>query len=78
MNGSIEELHMNRVLTGEVLASCQNHIESLQNLSNIISQDAEYLSPLRLNIEIMEWHIRNLAELILPKPDLMLPSLPSY
>ncbi len=66
MNDSIEELHMNRVLTEEVLASCQNHIESLQDLSNLISQDAEYLSPVRLNIKMMEWHIRNLAELILP------------
>jgi hypothetical protein len=68
MNDSIEELHMNRVLTEEVLASCQNHIESLQDLSNLISQDAEYLSPVRLNIKMMEWHIRNLAELILPTP----------
>jgi hypothetical protein len=68
MNDSIEELHMNRVLTEEVLASCQNHIESLKDLSNLISQDAEYLSPVRLNIKMMEWHIRNLAELILPTP----------
>jgi hypothetical protein len=68
MNDSIEELHISQVLTEEVLAACQNHIESLQNLSNLISQDAEYQSPVRINIKMMEWHIRNLAELIRPKP----------
>jgi hypothetical protein len=74
MSDSTEELYENQVLTKEVLASCRNHIESLQNLSYLTSLEAESPSQVRLNLRMMEWHIRNLAELIIPGPQLMLPA----
>jgi hypothetical protein len=65
MYDSAEVLHANRMCTKEVLANCRNNIESLQNLSYLTSLDAESPSKVRLNIRMMEWHIRNLKELML-------------
>ncbi len=74
MSDSTEESYENQMLTKEALASCRNHIESLQNLSHLTSLEAESPSQVRLNTRMMEWHIRNLAELILPTVSLILPA----
>jgi hypothetical protein len=62
---SIEEQFMDRVSSAEVLGSCRNHIESLQNLSYITSLDADHPTQVRLNIKMMEWHLHNLSEALL-------------
>jgi hypothetical protein len=65
MYDSTKELHMDRVLTEEAVASCRNHIETLHNLSYLTALDAESPTQVRLNVRLMEWHIRNIAELLL-------------
>jgi hypothetical protein len=69
-----EELEANRLRTEEVQASCRNHIESLRNLSYLTALEAESPSQVRLNIRMMEWRICDLAELLLPTADLVLPA----
>jgi hypothetical protein len=65
-NDSIEEQFMNRLSSREVLGSCRNHLESLQNLSYITSIDSDYPVQVRLNMKMMEWHLHNLSEILLP------------
>jgi hypothetical protein len=48
-NDSIEEQFTDRVTSEEVLGSCRNHIESLQNLSYLTSLDADYPARVRKN-----------------------------
>jgi len=62
---SIEEQFTDRVSSEEVLGSCRNHIESLQNLSYLTSLDADHPTQVRLNIKMMEWHLHNLSEALL-------------
>jgi hypothetical protein len=62
---SIEEQFTNRTTSREVLGSCLNHLESLQNLSYLISLDADCPTKVRLNIRMMEWHLYNLSEILL-------------
>jgi hypothetical protein len=50
----------------EVLRNCRNHIETLQNLSYLISLDADHPTQVRLNARMMEWHLYNLSEALLP------------
>ena len=71
---STAEFEANQKRTEEVLASCWNHIESLQNLSYLTSLDAESPSQVRLNIRMTDWHLRNLAEMLLPTSGVMLPA----
>jgi hypothetical protein len=59
---SIEEQFTDRMSYTEVLRSCRNQIESLQNLSYITSLDADHPTQVRLNIRMMEWHLHNLSE----------------
>jgi hypothetical protein len=59
---SIEEQFTDRMSYTEVLRSCRNQIESLQNLSYITSLDADHPTQVRLNIRMMEWHLPNLSE----------------
>jgi hypothetical protein len=61
-NNSIEEQFTDRVTSEEILGSCRNHIESLQNLSYLISLDADHPTKVRLNIRMMEWHLQHLSE----------------
>jgi hypothetical protein len=62
---SIEEQFTDRMSNAEVLGSCRNHIESLQNLSYLTSLDADHPTRVRLNIRMMEWHLHNLSEALL-------------
>jgi len=59
---SIEEQFTDRMSNAEVLGSCRNQIESLQNLSYLTSLDADHPTQVRLNIKMMEWHLHNLSE----------------
>jgi hypothetical protein len=61
-NDSIKEQFTDRVTSEEVLGSCRNHIESLQNLSYLTSLDADHPTRVRLNIRMMEWHLLGLSE----------------
>jgi hypothetical protein len=66
-NVRIEEQSTDRVISEELLSSCLNHIETLQNLSHLTSIDAADTNQVRLNVKMMEWHLRNLTEvLVLP------------
>jgi hypothetical protein len=62
---SPKEQDMDLVRSEDVLTSCRNHIESLQNLSYLTVLEADSPTQVRLNIRMMEWHIRNLAEVLL-------------
>lgn len=64
-NVRIEERSTDRVISEELLSSCRNHIETLQNLSRLTSIDAADTNQVRLNVKMMEWHLRNLAEVLL-------------
>jgi hypothetical protein len=59
---AIEEQFTDRMSYAEVLGSCRNQIESLQNLSYLTSLDADHPTQVRLNIRMMEWHLHNLSE----------------
>jgi hypothetical protein len=63
----IEEQFDDRVISEEILRSCRNHIETLQNLSYLTSSDAADSNQVRLNVKMMEGHLLNLTEaLVLP------------
>jgi hypothetical protein len=64
-NIRIEEQFDDRVISEEILRSCRNHIETLQNLGSLTSSDAADPNQVRLNVKMMEWHLRNLAEALL-------------
>jgi hypothetical protein len=64
MRNTTEGPETNKLRTEEVLVSCRNHIESLQNLSYLTSLEAESRTQVRLNVRLIEWHIRNIAELL--------------
>jgi hypothetical protein len=64
-NVRIEEQSTDRVISEELLSSCRNHIETLQNLNHLTSIDAADTNQVRLNVKMMEWHLRNLAEVLL-------------
>jgi hypothetical protein len=64
-NVRIEEQSTDRVISEELLSSCRNHIETLQNLSHLTSIEAADTNQVRLNVKMMEWHLRNLAEVLL-------------
>jgi hypothetical protein len=61
-----EEHFTDRSDTREVLGSCRNDIESLQNLSYLTSLEADSPMQVRLNIKMMEWHLHNLSEALMP------------
>ncbi len=74
-NIRIEEQFTDRVISEELLSSCRNHIETLQNLSYLTSIEAADTNQVRLNVKMMEWHLRNLTEvLVLPLRHLSKPS----
>jgi hypothetical protein len=75
-NVRIEEQFTDRVISEELLSSCRNHIETLQNLSHLISIDAADTIQVRLNVEMMEWHLRNLAEVLLVRVSVAPPAKP--
>jgi len=56
------EHHMNLEISEERLASCRNHIETLQNLRYLVSLEADQPQQVRLHTRMMEWHLNNLAE----------------
>jgi hypothetical protein len=64
-NVPIEEQFTDRVISEELLSSCRNHIETLQNLSHLTAIDAADTNQVRLNVQMMEWHLHNLAEVLL-------------
>jgi hypothetical protein len=64
-NVRTEEQFTDRVISEELLSSCRNHIETLQNLSHLTSLDAADTNQVRLNVRMMEWHLHNLAEVFL-------------
>jgi hypothetical protein len=64
-NAPIEEQSTDRVISAELLKSCRNHIETLQNLSYLTSIDAADPYQVRLNVKMMEWHLLNLTEALL-------------
>jgi hypothetical protein len=66
-NVRFEEQFDDRIISEEILRSCRNHIETLQNLSYLTSSDAADSNQVRLNVKMMEWHLLNLTEaLVLP------------
>jgi hypothetical protein len=67
-NVPIEEQSTDRVISAELLKSCRNHIETLQNLSYLTSSDAADPYQVRLNVKMMEWHLLNLTEALLLPP----------
>jgi len=67
---SIEEQFTDRISDVELLRSCRNHIESLQNLSYLTSLDADHPTQVRLNIRMMEWHRHNLSDALLDRKGL--------
>jgi len=64
-NARVEEQFADRVISAELLRSCRNHIETLQNLSYLTSSDAADPNQVRLNVKMMEWHLLNLTEALL-------------
>jgi hypothetical protein len=60
------ELDTDHVSNNNVLAICRNHLESLQNLSYMTSLEADHPMQVRLHIRMMEWHLYNLSEALLP------------
>jgi hypothetical protein len=67
---SIEEQFTDRMSYVELLGSCRNHVESLQNLSYLTSLDADHPTQVRLNIRMMEWHLHNLSDALLDRKGL--------
>jgi hypothetical protein len=60
------EFFTDRVINIESLASCRNHIESMQNLRYLTVLEADSAQQVKLNMRMMEWHLRNLAEALFP------------
>jgi hypothetical protein len=63
-NDSTEQ-SMNRVRTEEFVGSCRNHLESVQNLRYLISLEVDNPQQVRLHLRMMDWHLRNLSEVML-------------
>jgi hypothetical protein len=60
------EFLTDRVIKNETLASCKNHIDSIQNLRYLSVLEAESPQQVRLNLRMMEWHLNNLEEALFP------------
>lgn len=52
-------------LPAEVLSSCRNHLESLQNLRYLILLEVNQPSQIKLHLRMMEQHLNNLASVLL-------------
>ena len=52
-------------MTEQVLGDCRNHIESVQNLRHLISLEAYNPKQVMVHLRMMDWHLRNLAEILL-------------
>jgi hypothetical protein len=63
---SNKELQANSVGSKDVLAICRNHIESLQNLRYMASQEIDYPTQVKLHLRMIEWHLFNLSEALFP------------
>ncbi len=68
-NDSVE-LSMNRIKSPsehppEILSSCRNHLESLQNLRYLILLEVNQPSQVKLHLRMMEQHLNNLAGTLL-------------
>lgn len=72
-NDSVE-LSMNRIkspsehppqIPPEILSSCRNHLESLQNLRYLILLEVNQPSQVKLHLRMMEQHLNNLAGTLL-------------
>jgi len=65
-NNDPKEHMTDRVSNQESLANCRNHLESIQNLRYLTSLEADHPTQVRLHLRMMEWHIQNLTEAMLP------------
>jgi hypothetical protein len=56
---------MDQTMTEEALGNCRNHLESVQNLRLLVSLDVYNPKQVMLHLRLMDWHLRNLAEVLL-------------
>ena len=68
------ELFMDRnnqstAIPPEILGSCRNHLESLQNLRYLILLEVNQPSQVKLHLRMMEQHLNNLASVLLHGPN---------
>ena len=52
-------------LSDEVLKNCRNHLEAVQNLRHLVTIDVYNPQQVMLHLRRMDWHLRNLAEILL-------------
>jgi hypothetical protein len=57
--------HATHQLSDEVLKSCRSHLESMQNLRHLVTIDVYSPQQVMLHLRMMDWHLRNLAEILL-------------
>jgi len=60
----------------EVLVACRNHIECLQNLAYIVRLNTPHAAPAEQNIDLIEFHLRRLSNLLFPVPNWPRPQAP--
>jgi len=58
------ELPIASTCSQEVLTVCRSHIESMQNLTYIATLEKLQSLPSRVNLGLMEWHLRRLSEVL--------------
>ncbi len=51
-----------QTISEEALASCRNHLESLQNLRYLVLLEADQPQQIKLHLRMMEWHLDNLGQ----------------
>jgi hypothetical protein len=61
-------LLMSQVLSRDVLQSCRNHLEALQNLRYLILLEAHDSQKVKLHLRMMDWHLNSLGY-ALSQPD---------
>jgi len=60
----------------DVLIACRNHIECLQNLSYLFRLNTRQVAPTQLNMDLVEFHLKRLTELLFPSQNFVGPITP--
>ena len=59
------EFFIDRVNPEDALASCRDHLESLQNLRYLTFLEADQPIHVREHLRTMDWHLHKLAKVLL-------------
>jgi hypothetical protein len=64
-NQSMNSMTAEDLSSQELLGGCRSHLESVQNLRHLVSLDVYNPKQVIVHLRMMDWHLRNLAELLL-------------